>query len=250
MMLYKVLNDFPVIIAQNRDELTTRKPGKPPLILSKDPIVIAPQDTDASGTWMGFNQYGVVNSLTNVEQKFLKPDAKSRGLLVLGGLQQKDAGSLQNYTISELESNTYNYFNLLFADKDSAQMLRYQDDREIQRVLKNGLHILPSSQINDTNNPTRRRDRLNQLYHTDEPKTVEAVIDRIKTMCRDHYGEPNGSIESICVHTDKFNTVSSTIIAVNKDLEKSIIHHAQGSPCKNSYQDYSIILKDLKPQHL
>jgi len=243
ILLYKVLQDFPIVIAHNRDELKTREIGKPPRILSDKPKIIAPQDTTAKGTWMGFNEYGLVNSLTNVEQTDLKPKAKSRGLLVLGGLSKDSCQSLEEYTLSELKNNPFNYFNLLYADSNGAYTLTFKGGIVISHApLSAGLHILPSSQLDNGNNPERRRNRINELYHAKGPRDIDELLERIMLICSDHYGEEGGSKESICMHSDLTATVSSTIIAVNRDINGSRILHAQGPPCQSRYEDYSRVL--------
>ena len=244
ILVYKVLQDFPIVIAHNRDELRTRDIGKPPRILSDKPKIIAPQDTTAKGTWMGFNEYGLVNSLTNVEQTDLKPKAKSRGLLVLGGLGKDSCQGLEAYTLDELKNNPFNYFNLLYADNDSAYTLTFKGDvGEVDyRPLSVGLHILPSSQLDNGNNPERRRNRINELYHANGSRDIDELLEKIMLICSDHYGEEGGSKESICMHSDLTATVSSTIIAVHRDISNSRIFHAQGPPCQNRYGDYSGIL--------
>lgn len=245
ILLYRIFEDFPILIAHNRDELKTRKQGKPPQNLGG---IIAPQDTAANGTWIGFNSHGLVNSLTNVEQTEINPNARSRGLLVLEGLRKDNCASLELYTLSELKSNAFNYFNLLYADQNSAHILNFKGTGYEIMTIKPGLHVLPSSQLENGNNPERRRNRISELYSKDEPRSIEQAWFRVMQICGDHYNTPEGSAESVCTHSDLRSTVSSTIILVNRNIQDSRVFHAQGPPCTSKYCDYSHLSSSLLNQ--
>lgn len=252
-MLYNVVKDHPIVIAHNRDELVSRPKGSPPAGAIVDGrVIIAPRDMkdgEMQGTWIGFNEYGLVNSLTNVEQKRLNTGARSRGHLVLDGLTMDSCPALEEFVFRELGSEDYNHFNLLYADSSFAYTLQFTGGQFRPKELSDGLHVLPSSQLTNGNNPEKRRERIQEMYHKNEPSAdnIEAVLCRIKGICRDHYGH-EGSSETVCTHGDNKGTVSSTIIAVNKDIAKSKILYADGPPCQNLYQDYSFLAKRLDLQ--
>ena len=61
---FQVFPDYPVVIAANRDEYLAR-PALPPTTLLEHPHVVGGKDLQASGTWLGINQYGLVAGLLN-----------------------------------------------------------------------------------------------------------------------------------------------------------------------------------------
>ena len=59
---YRSFADYPVVIAANRDEYLAR-PALPPTLLCADPQIVGGKDLQASGTWLGLNEHGVVAGL-------------------------------------------------------------------------------------------------------------------------------------------------------------------------------------------
>jgi len=64
VIAWQVFTDTPVVVAANRDELLDR-PSEPPAVVEEDPRVGAPRDAEAGGTWIGYNEHGVLVALTN-----------------------------------------------------------------------------------------------------------------------------------------------------------------------------------------
>ncbi|MGN6731985.1 MAG: NRDE family protein, partial [Candidatus Binatia bacterium] len=52
---FHAVDDFPLIIAANRDEHYDR-PSVPPSLLQTTPKIISGRDLRAGGTWLGFNE--------------------------------------------------------------------------------------------------------------------------------------------------------------------------------------------------
>ena len=61
---WQVFPDAPVVAAANRDELLDR-PSEPPSVIEEEPGVVAPRDAEAGGTWIGYNEHGVLVAITN-----------------------------------------------------------------------------------------------------------------------------------------------------------------------------------------
>jgi uncharacterized protein with NRDE domain len=123
---YKVHPDYPLIIAANRDEIYQR-PTRSAQFWEKDPAVLAGQDLEKGGTWIGLNKYGRIAAVTNYRSGMeAKKNAPSRGLMVSNYLKSR------NTTLNYLEHcvpsiNVYNDFNLLVGDLDA---LYFLDSRE------------------------------------------------------------------------------------------------------------------------
>jgi len=110
----------PLLLAANRDEFWQR-PTRP---LSRWPVgpgrsVVAGQDLQAGGTWLGFADDGRVAMLTNVREARGEPAPRSRGELLtlwLGG-QADTAQALA----ASVDPTAYGGFNLVLGDVQQGQ---------------------------------------------------------------------------------------------------------------------------------
>ena len=115
--------DCPLVIAANRDEFFER-PTLPAQWWAGDPRILAGQDLEAGGTWMGVTRDGRFAALTNVRQPGAHPARRSRGELVaawLGG--GRDETAMTAATIAFRAGQEYGGFHLLlgsFADRNAA----------------------------------------------------------------------------------------------------------------------------------
>ena len=64
VVAWRVFETAPVCVAANRDESFDR-PAAPPSVREGDPAVLAPRDERAGGTWLGYNEAGVLAAITN-----------------------------------------------------------------------------------------------------------------------------------------------------------------------------------------
>lgn len=84
---------WPLIIAANRDEFFQRE-TRAARWWTSDPRILAGQDLEAGGTWMGVTRDGRFAALTNIRQPGAEPARRSRGELVaawLGGRREDTA---------------------------------------------------------------------------------------------------------------------------------------------------------------
>src|SRR4051812_34173344 len=85
--------DHRLILAANRDEWYAR-PSTPPRVLSENPRVVAGEDAERRGTWMGAAATGLVAGLTNLHTgRPADKELRSRGEVVLGALRAGDVDS-------------------------------------------------------------------------------------------------------------------------------------------------------------
>ena len=116
--------DCPLVIAANRDEFFER-PTLPAQWWAVDPRILAGQDLEAGGTWMGVTRDGRFAALTNIRQPGAEPARRSRGELVaawLGG--QRDETAMTAAEIAFKAGREYGGFHLLLgsiADRDAAE---------------------------------------------------------------------------------------------------------------------------------
>ena len=135
---WQVFADAPLVAAANRDEATDR-PSLPPRRLEDDPVVVAPQDEEAGGTWLGVNEHGVFVALTN---RWVDLEGeRSRGLLVREALRRQGADDAARLVERDVEPGRYAGFNLVVADADAAVELAW-DGRLSVRHLRPGVHVV------------------------------------------------------------------------------------------------------------
>jgi hypothetical protein len=116
---------WPLLVAANRDELSSR-PARPPGRHWPDRAdVVAGLDLQAGGSWLGINDHGVVAGVLN-RVGTLGPAAgkRSRGELVLEALDHADAAAAAAALV-DLDPDAYRPFNLIVADVQSAFWLRH-----------------------------------------------------------------------------------------------------------------------------
>src|SRR5438552_11865453 len=76
----RVVEDAPVVVGANREEMYARG-GEPPRILDSACPALAGVDPVAGGTWLGVNARGLLVAITNRLKKSLPRQPRSRGLL-------------------------------------------------------------------------------------------------------------------------------------------------------------------------
>ncbi len=82
----------PLIAAANRDEFFGRPAAAPAEI---EPGIVAGQDLQAGGTWLGSNRDGLFVAVTNRRQPARAADSYSRGLLALEALRCRALGCVE-----------------------------------------------------------------------------------------------------------------------------------------------------------
>jgi uncharacterized protein with NRDE domain len=156
-------DNWPVLIAANRDEMIDR-PWLPPDRHWEDrPEVVAGQDVLAGGSWLGLNDHGVVAGILNRHGSLgPSPHQRSRGELVLEALDHADAATAAEY-LAAIEPSAYRTFNLMIADNRDAYWLRHADPSGTLPItvtkLKPGLSIIASGDLNETDLPRVQRYR-------------------------------------------------------------------------------------------
>ncbi len=150
VILRRPEHDWPVIIGANRDEMIDR-PALPPGRHWPDrEEVVAGLDTQAGGSWLGVNDWGVAAAILN-RHGSLGPAAglRTRGELVLEALDHADAVAAAA-ALSHLDPRAYRTFNLIVADNRDGFWLRHAGGGPIEvRPIGDGLSIIASGDINE-----------------------------------------------------------------------------------------------------
>src|ERR1700686_106624 len=116
VLLIRPGQDWPLVLAANRDEMLHRAWDPPAAYWPDRPDLIGGRDRSGGGTWMGINGAGVVAAVLN-RPGSLGPAAgkRSRGELPLAALAHNSADAAAA-AIAALDAGAWRSFNLVLAD--------------------------------------------------------------------------------------------------------------------------------------
>jgi uncharacterized protein with NRDE domain len=221
-----------LVVAANRDENLDRKSGPPGIWPEHALAFFAPRDLSAGGTWLGLNSCGLFAGITNrFGSTPPDPDRRSRGLLVVDALQEKNGKAVVEMVMA-LPPKTYNRFHLVLADEESVYLV-YSDGSKLTKTeLGSGIHVITERSLGAASGS-----REAMLKSRSQVLVGRALPDKssLVDLLSIHADDP---FDGSCVHAPAFNygTRSSTLIWQSAGLRWL---HSEGSPCKTSYLDYS-----------
>jgi len=239
---FQVFPDYPVVIAANRDEYLAR-PALPPTTLLEHPHVVGGKDLQASGTWLGINQYGLVAGLLNRRRADYgdpNPALRSRGLLCLDALRHRTAAEAAAFVHGQRGAD-YNAFNLLVASREGA-FVAYNRGGGLELVsLTPGMHLLTNVDLNDFECPriSRAHDRFASLCPPAEfARDPLAHREQLAGLLADHStqldareGRPN----ALCQHMGDYGTRSASLIFMGREAGNVSHFFAPGPPCTATF---------------
>jgi hypothetical protein len=226
---HRLIPDYPVVVAANRDEALDR-PSDPPFLWTQG--ILAPRDRRAGGTWIGLNRHGVFAGITNRSRGTLDPTRASRGELVIEALTAPGARAAVQRVERAAFAAPRNPFNLLIADSLEA-FLVVGGNGVATRPLSPGTHVLSNQhELGELN-----------LGDLTPPGDLEAAIAQLRAICRDH--GTHGY--SVCKHGKQYGTVSSTIIAASDRPDPlDIFAFAAGPPCQQEHLELKDQVRSLR----
>ena len=133
-----------LLLVGNRDEVHAR-PSAPLHAWPGDPALLAGQDLEAGGTWMGVHAPGRAAVVTNVRDPRAAKDGASRGLLVSDFLRGADTAA-QHAVALAADAARYRPFNLLLFDRASAQFVSNRPGVRAQTIA-DGVHGLSNGDL-------------------------------------------------------------------------------------------------------
>ncbi len=237
---WQLFTDTPVLVAANRDERYNRPAAEPTLHVGERRVV-APTDSEAGGTWLGYNDAGVVAALTNRWAPTEDRD-RSRGLLVREALDQDGAETAARYVERDLDSHRYDGFYLLLADAAACLLVEYDGGPRVHR-LDPGVHVVMNVGFDDAyfvppsrEEPARRQaesGRLLREHLRPAPgETPEDWLDRAAGALGNHeFG--------VCVHGEGFGTRSSSLLRMDGDGQGRF-WFADGPPCETAFEEVEV----------
>jgi hypothetical protein len=214
----------------NRDELATRKPARPPFRRDRGGVrILAPQDGDAGGTWIGVNEFGLTVGLANGPRVETEVDAsafRSRGLLVLDLLESADLAEIEA-RLSGSDASMYRPFSLFAIDRSGAGRTWSSDGGRIagRPAEIDGALLLSSSRDAEQ----ARSIRTSTLARMSRAHGGLSA-DLLAAFHASH--EPERGPLSPCMHREDARTVSLTRIRVGEG--RADVEYQEGPPCEGA----------------
>ena len=241
-LYFRVFDDYPLVVAANRDEHYDR-PSTPPALLPSIPKVLAGKDLRVGGTWLGVNEYGVLAGILNRRangDQSLPSSTRSRGLLCLDSLKFRSAAEACR-SLNGQAQDFYQPFSLVFADGNEAWVAVNRDGNIDTQRLGDGLHVFSSAAAHDER--SEKKERAYALFSALVPDLTRKSAD-ISTwtsifakVLSDHTAGASAGDrrEAICVYNDVAGTVSSSILIYSRSARRFHTFFCAGPPCQNSF---------------
>ena len=217
VLLRRPGDDWPVIVGANRDEMVDRPWRGPDRHWPDREDVVAGQDLEAGGTWLGLNDHGVVAGILNRPGALgPAPNKRSRGELVLEALDHADAADAAA-ALADLDGAAYRPFNLVIADNRDAfwLTLRTEGGRVEKHPIAEGLSMITANDLNDRETP-RIRNYLPKFRECSPPDPASGDWSDWQALLSDTGSAPgDGPAGAMAIETEVgFGTVSSSLIAL------------------------------------
>lgn len=252
-----ILGPRTLVLGANRDESPERA-SAPPGILRERPRVVGGRDLVAGGTWLAVREARAVTALMNRRPRpgaAPVEGARSRGLLCLDAASFGDAADRPNRldpgtgdrhpsrlhaALALVARERYAACTLVGLDVDepSWALLAEHGRASETRMLEPGWNVVTHADVNDPAEPRTAwiRRRLEGVAPRTAAEALRAIADLLVT-----HEDPERGIPGVCLHRDRFPTVSSTLIALGEAGPPRYLH-APGPPCSTPYADLSELL--------
>ena len=215
---------YPLIMAANRDEFYAR-PTAESQFWAGHPHLLAGQDLQSGGTWMGINKDGHLAALTNFrDPSLVRDDAPSRGHLVSDYLI-KPIANYREQLITHAQD--YNGYNLLYGHWQSLHVYNNVSNQHVD--LTPGVYGLSNAML-DTPWPKLSQgvEQLKQALDYSETELENALFNVLsnESLAADHDLPDTGvgheiekALSSIFINLEHYGTRSSTILLIDNNSE-------------------------------
>lgn len=219
--------DYPVILCANRDERHAR-PTKEAHYWHGDQNIIAGQDLEKGGSWLGITTNGRIAAVTNVRNGLpVEGRKRSRGEIVTRFLSC-DYGSREYISELQLKDDLYQGYNTIVGS--GLEDIYYYSNKGRRCIkIEQGVHTISNAQLNTSWPKTERaRERVEKVIQ--QNTSVKQLIDDLLLILQDrtifhdellpHTGiglELERTLSSIFIKGETYGTRASTVILFTKD---------------------------------
>jgi uncharacterized protein with NRDE domain len=236
---YRVVRGTPILVAANREERIDR-PTQYPKIQPGTPRVVCGIDRKSGGTWLGVNQHGLFCAVLNRPKRRLPLEPRSRGLLCREMLELRNAREASEHAAKELSTGIYAGANYVCADPKYAAVVYGGDKIEIREITP-GLHVITNGDLDNFRDERHELvHRMLTLHTLDSAVTFLAVASRTFSRKPDSYGR-----RGVVMLGKEFGTVSSTLLALSRKIQHSVMQYSSGPPGDHPYDDLSALLRQV-----
>lgn len=228
-------SDTPLVLTANRDEFHAR-PTKPAQFWEEHPNMLAGQDLEAGGTWIGVSKQGRFAALTNVRQFPAPYEGKvSRGSLVKDFLIG-DMAAEDYLDHIHRQNHLYDGFNLIVGDSSACHYLSNRSGL-LPQVLPAGLYGLSNAQLNTPWPKAEFAKSVLQQWMQERKGELAGLLNRRETYPKHQLpdtgiGEPwETLLSSPFIISPQYGTRASTglILGQNETRFKEISYDAAGN---------------------
>lgn len=232
-----VSEQFPLVVAANRDEMHNR-PAAAASWWGGSPGIFGGRDLAAGGTWLAVDEHRRFAAVTNFQDPaFVRSShTRSRGTLVTAFLaSDHDA---ETYA-SQLAPAAHEFgpFNLLLFDR---RELLYVSNRAPARKLDQGVHILTNTHFDaDWPKITEARDGMHAALQRDDP--LDALLDLLAPSPQHVPDRRAGRAlyrENLFIQGEAFGTRCSTVVLESADQRLTFVERrfdASGNPVGDTH---------------
>lgn len=224
--------EFPILVASNRDEARDRKASPPGLYVGERRRVISPRDRRAGGTWLAVNDRGMFAGITNMEGMPEVSGRPSRGQLPHLALDQDDLAGAIAAVRAALQSS-YNPFQLILCDGTRTIVLRWEggQEGELEEVEWEEPVLVTSNEHRVGTLILRGLDRV-----LGPVKSADHRLELMRPLLLDRGGMGH---HRVLKTGGEYGTVSSSLISVHRSDPRQLIwRYASGSPDEVPYKNY------------
>jgi len=209
----------------NRDERLSRRRAELPTIQNDNGVeYISPTDSDAGGTWIAVNQYGVTVCLLNhyqFEQIATYKNWISRGEIVRAFSVTTDVDAAER-AFKKVDLDDYRAFRMFIIDHQGRNVLFVWDGHSA-RIERNVSTPKSSSSVDSKNVKSKRKKLFADLNLVESKQSKDYINYHASHL-------PNKSKDSVCMHREDAKTVSLSHVVVSS--EGVSFAYADGSPCE------------------
>lgn len=216
--------DYPLIIAANRDEFH-RRPTAPSGFWTSYPDLLAGQDLEGKGTWMGVTRSGDIAALTNIRDNEQNPDARTRGELVVNALTYGNSHQFEHSL--RTHRRQYNGYNLLYGHLTDLRV--YNNAQDTFFTLSDGVYGLSNADIHTPwPKVTRGMRALTDYISSQKPICEDALfaILRDDVKAEDEHLPETGigyewekMLSSIFIQSPDYGTRTSTLFLIDSEQQ-------------------------------